>query len=366
MAIINKTSTGAIIDRHVFTYNGFDVIVSKTITTGTPLDSFTTEVATYNYNNLNQLLSSTNPNQSFTYDDDGNMTQGYTPEGYPMTMTYDAENRLTSVQYTDSSSVVHRTEYSYSGDNLLVEMKKYEDGALANDTRYVRAGFLPIQERDGNNAGTREYTWGLNLGGGIGGLLNLNQGNTDYSYLYDGRGNVMALLKNSDQSIAASYRYDEFGKLLKKVGALSQPFMFSTKQYDEQNGLSHHGFRFYNPAIGKWTTRDPIGERGDINLYRAMGNNPVNWIDPEGLHLWPPPTNPGSRYYHSSAVDGHYHPNGDSTERPVSEIDDHPFPIEYCYWIEEKLCESGCIPTIGDQCCQPICWFWKHLMCEGW
>jgi hypothetical protein len=60
-----------------------------------------------------------------------------------------------------------------------------------------------VQERDENNIVTREYTWGIDMGGGIGGLLNLKQVGTDYSYLYDGKGNVMAVL-NSTQSIVAS------------------------------------------------------------------------------------------------------------------------------------------------------------------
>ena len=58
---------------------------------------------------------------------------------------------------------------------------------------------------------------------------------------------------------------------------------FSTKQYDEKTGLSYYGYRFYNPALRRWLTRDPIGERGGINLYGFVGNNPVNWIDPFGL-----------------------------------------------------------------------------------
>ncbi len=283
--IINKTSSGTVIDGHAFIYNNLDLIETETIETGTSLDSFTAGLTTYDYNNLNQLLNSTNPNQSFTYDDDGNMTQGYTPEGYQFTATYDAENRLETLQYTDTSvtpNIIRKTEYYYSGTGLLARIVKKNDGTTASDTRYVRAGFLPVQERDGNNSVIREYTWGLNIGGGIGGLLNLKQDGQDYSYLYDGKGNVMALI-DSDQQVVTSYRYDEFGKPIKKAGSLDQPYRFSTKQYDEPTGLSIYPFRFYNPAIGKWMTRDPLGEAGGINLYNFTSNNPVNIVDPLGL-----------------------------------------------------------------------------------
>ncbi len=211
------------------------------------------------------------------------MTTGFTPEGYTLTMTYDGENRLTSAQYTDSGSIIHRTEYFYNGDSMLAQVKKFEDGVLASDTRFVRAGFLPVQERDGSNQVTREYTWGLDMGGGIGGLLNFKQGVADYSYLYDGKGDVSALIDNS-QNVVATYTYDPFGVLMKKTGTINQSYMFSTKEYDPDTGLSYYGYRFYNPSIGKWITRDPIEEAGGLNLYGFVYNNPVNWVDLLGLY----------------------------------------------------------------------------------
>jgi len=40
---------------------------------------------------------------------------------------------------------------------------------------------------------------------------------------------------------------------------------------------------FYNPDIGRWLSRDPIGEAGGINLYGYVGNDPVNQLDNFGL-----------------------------------------------------------------------------------
>jgi uncharacterized protein RhaS with RHS repeats len=37
--------------------------------------------------------------------------------------------------------------------------------------------------------------------------------------------------------------------------------------------------------MGRWTTRDPLGEHGGLNLYAFVGNNPVNWGDPWGLQM---------------------------------------------------------------------------------
>ncbi|HTU16977.1 MAG TPA: RHS repeat-associated core domain-containing protein [Gemmataceae bacterium] len=40
----------------------------------------------------------------------------------------------------------------------------------------------------------------------------------------------------------------------------------------------------YDPSVGRWLEQDPIGfDAGDADLYRYVGNNPTNAIDPSGL-----------------------------------------------------------------------------------
>jgi RHS repeat-associated protein len=50
-------------------------------------------------------------------------------------------------------------------------------------------------------------------------------------------------------------------------------------------GLSLYPFRAYDANLQRWLNQDPIQEWGGINLYRAMKNNPVDWVDPYGLWL---------------------------------------------------------------------------------
>ena len=35
-------------------------------------------------------------------------------------------------------------------------------------------------------------------------------------------------------------------------------------------------YRYYNPADGRWTRRDPIGIEGGVNLYVFVNNRPDN------------------------------------------------------------------------------------------
>jgi RHS repeat-associated protein len=277
----NRDSLSQVINAYTYTYNARDLRDTETITNGEAMPALSNSMVASQYNPANQLLSSTDPNRVYTYDDDGNMTQGYTPGGYAVAMAYDAANRLISAEYTDGGGVVHRAEYGYRGDGFLARVLRYEDGVPVDERRFVRAGFLTVQERDGNNAVIREYVWNPYAPGGIGGLLGMKEGGADYSYLYDGKGNVTAVLDSSGQVVAA-YRYDEFGNLMASSGTLAQPYTFSTKRYLEGIGQYYYGYRNYSPSCGMWTTRDPLGEAGGINLYGFVGNDPLMFVDPLG------------------------------------------------------------------------------------
>jgi len=47
--------------------------------------------------------------------------------------------------------------------------------------------------------------------------------------------------------------------------------------------VDNHGFRYYDPEIGRYLTRDPIGYGDGMNVYLYVGGNPINHIDPLGL-----------------------------------------------------------------------------------
>ncbi|MCF7733202.1 MAG: RHS repeat-associated core domain-containing protein [Akkermansiaceae bacterium] len=48
-------------------------------------------------------------------------------------------------------------------------------------------------------------------------------------------------------------------------------------------GVAYYGYRWYDPLTGRWPSRDPIGERGGLNLYGFVGNDAVDRWDRLGL-----------------------------------------------------------------------------------
>ena len=75
-------------------------------------------------------------------------------------------------------------------------------------------------------------------------------------------------MTTSKQTQLAKYTYGSFGEVLLKEGVFDLRYQFSTKKNDSITGLNYYGFRFYNPEMGWWLNRDPIGEpnfRGPSN-----------------------------------------------------------------------------------------------------
>lgn len=62
---------------------------------------------------------------------------------------------------------------------------------------------------------------------------------------------------------------------------LPQNLRLQGQYADTESGLHYNTFRYYDPDIGRFTTPDPIGLAGGINLYR-FAPNPSSWIDPWG------------------------------------------------------------------------------------
>ena len=110
-----------------------------------------------------------------------------------------------------------------------------------------------------------------------------NHGNGNVSESINSNGSGAAML-------AAHFEYDPFGNLTAGTSetAAAFPYRFSTKPQDPVTGLLYYGYRWYDPLTGRWPSRDPIWERGGVNLYAAIRNELVSRFDLLGLRVLAP------------------------------------------------------------------------------
>jgi len=145
-------------------------------------------------------------------------------------------------------------------------------------TRYFNDGWSTLFET--NAAGTlgKSYV----LGPRIDEILQ----SAGQNYLYDGLGSVTGLA-NASGAKTATYGYDVFGALRFSSGASanSNNYLFTGRELDRESTLYNYRNRYYNPSVGRFLTKDPIGLRGGINFYSYVINNPAILKDPSGLDV---------------------------------------------------------------------------------
>jgi len=102
-------------------------------------------------------------------------------------------------------------------------------------------------------------------------------------FVYNAVGHTVALTDEAGAVTQASL-YEAFGTVVASGGSGStNNRLANTKERDASLGLDNHGFRYYDPASGRYISRDPIGYGDGMNVYASVHNNPINGVDPVGL-----------------------------------------------------------------------------------
>jgi RHS repeat-associated protein len=232
--------------------------------------------------------------EPFSYDGDGNLAQDGRWQ-----YTWDFEDRLISMQglsmipnaaklkldfqYDDKGRRIQKIVSTFNGSSYIAQ----------STNRYLYDGWNLLARFNQSGSLVQSYVWGSDLGGamndsgGIGGLLLVNDCVTNgVSFVAcDGNGNVSGLVKAADGANLGVYEYGPFGEVIRATGLMAKPnpFRFSTKYQDDETDLLYYGYRFYSAGLGKWMSRDPAGEKGGLNVYGFVYEDPIDNVDPVGL-----------------------------------------------------------------------------------
>jgi len=272
-----------------------------------------TQTLDYDYDLAGRLIQvRTNgvETESYDYDDNGNRTH----VNGVLTATYDAQDRLLShgdfvYTYTDNGELLTKTDISnnevtsyvydvignlvevnlpdttkieYVIDGLNRRVGKKVNGTLVKGWLY-QDQLNPVAELDGNNNITARFVYGdkINV------PSYMEKGGQTYRIISDHLGSPRLIVNVATGVVEQRIDFDTWGNVSQDTNSELQPFGFAGGLYEAQTGLTRFGARDYDGAIGRWTSKDPIRfNGGDSNLFGYVGENPVNYIDPNGLVRW--------------------------------------------------------------------------------
>ena len=253
---------------------------------------------------------------TYGYDASSNRTS-YSGQFGDFTGTYDSRDRL--VEYAEDGGAVAEYSYLESGELASKSAGMFETGyeydVFGNLRRvdledgrgleYVVdamqrrigkkidgtlvQGFLyqdqlnPIAELDAAGQVVSRFVYGSSANVPD----SMVRGGKTYRIISDHLGSPRMVIDVATGDVAQEMRFDEFGRVTLDTNPGFQPFGFAGGIYDPDLGLVRFGKRDYDPAVGRWTARDPIGiASGDTNFYAYVGNDPVNFVDPFGFEPW--------------------------------------------------------------------------------
>ena len=233
-----------------------------------------------------------------THDANGNLTSDETGRQF----VYDAWNRLVAVKDAEGNLL---KGYAYDGLHRRIQETA---GGVTTDLYYSDA-WQVLEERVGGQTRV-QYVWSPVYVDAL--VLRDRDSNGDGTLeerlwvVQDANYNVTAIFDNSG-NVVERYVYDPFGSVTvldadwtehpsnlpsnwtERSGGSQSAWVYLHQggRFDDVRGLYHFRYRDYSPTLGRWTSLDPIRYlAGDTNLYRSIGNQPVNTTDPSGL-VWP-------------------------------------------------------------------------------
>jgi RHS repeat-associated protein len=207
---------------------------------------------------------------AISYDANGNVSgiSDWVDGMFGLSLTHDSQGQLVGL---DNSFCTGTLSYDYR--RLRVE----SDDDCSGDTLYTydaRGNLL-----DQSNTSYRvQYAYA----DGIDSAVLMRAGGNLYALVADHLGSIVAMFDHTGH-VESSGDYAPFGN----TGAPPVDSTLAFTGRESYFGLYYLRNRWYSPDLGRFQEPDPIGlAGGDVNIYRYVGNSPLNWVDPDGLSFW--------------------------------------------------------------------------------
>ena len=237
----------------------------------------------YTYNGLSQLegMESAAEEVTYAYDERGNrIRENNVTEGTAKTNTYAVTGELLSVsqETAEGTAVLQTNDYDEAGQRI-----RRLEGNAEKTWHYDDEGSILFTE-DGSGV------LAVHVNGASGNLIGAyrtdNSGSRYDTYHKDIQGSTSAVTA-SDGSLAALYRYSDFGEVEEAADpAIDNDICYTGAVYDRTTGLHYLNARYYDPGTANFLSQDTY--RGGLmdekqwNLYAYCANDPVNYSDPTG------------------------------------------------------------------------------------
>ncbi len=227
---------------------------------------------TYDGNNSLTHFGST----AFSYDNNGNMISRNVSDQATQ-YTYDELNRLTGIHSASGNST-----YIYDSANRRIKKEVNGTGSW-----FMYNGYRPIAEFDNDGNLLRHYGFFPESHA----LVSITDNNGAHAVLNDKLA-VPRIITDPAETTLWNGSYKVFGEMAanEDVDGDGTSFhcnlRFPGQYFDAESNLHYNSYRFYDPAIGRYTSVDPLAVNiyspEDLNSYTYAHSDPVGFIDPDG------------------------------------------------------------------------------------
>ena len=248
-------------------------------------------VSTAAYGTNTAFVNGASAAGEYAYDVNGNLTKdlnkGITD------IQYNVLNLPSTVSFSDGSTIT----YTYGADGTKLRTV-HKIGSTTTTTDYC--GNVIYENGTQKLLLTEE------------GYINLTGTQQYHYYLKDHQGNNRVVI-NQSGTVEETNHYYPFGGVFGTTGN-TQPYKYNGKEFDTKKGLNwyDYGARYYDAALGRFTTVDPSSENYyAFNPYSYCVNNPIKYIDPDGKDfiIWYKDSNGKQAYFSFNGKNAAMAPN---------------------------------------------------------